>query len=181
MSVFGHGANFTGGAFSTLTQLLLYFTFSSISLSIFVQKTYNLIKAFILAIPGWLVWKSFNICFFSAPGITTHLLYSKIPLQMEKICSLSVFLYCWSIICFLFSVMYLSFFSLCLIYPWLSLVIPIWFRKVCFLFLVAITIFFLFLVAITVSSNSSHGLGINLDNPSAGHNLFDWRNSILTL
>ena len=66
------------------------------------KKHWLSLKLSILVIPAW---KSFNVLFFSAPGITTRSLYIKIPSQMEKsfhhqsvlLLVINLFLFLWYI------------------------------------------------------------------------------------
>ena len=90
---------------------------------------------------------------------------------MKKIISPSIFLYSWSIICFLFSEIYLSVFALFLISPIVKPNSSVVFQS---------TLIFLSIsnlrVATIYSSNGLYGLRINSDNPSTCPNLY-----ILTL
>ena len=119
---------------------------------------------------------SLLVFFFSALLVSEPICHSsKFYHRWKKIFSPLIFLYCWSIICFFFSVIYLSIFALFLI----SSIVTGNSRMV-----LQSTLFISisnFRFALTVFSNGSHDLEINLNNPTACPNLLDGRNFILKL
>ena len=116
---------------------------------------------------------SLNILFFSAIGITTHLLYIKIPSQMEKKNLLSINLFVLLVDkLFLF---------LCDVFDYFCFVHNLNCHRL-FSYGVAKQVFFLFLILGLLSQFLLIFYmvwGINLDNPFACPNLFDRSNSIL--
>ena len=169
LSVFGQWVNFSGDAFAAIIQPLHDFTFSSIFCPYLDKKySFSLKLSSLLYHDDW--YENLSIFFVSALLVSPPIhCTSKLHQRWKKIFSLSVFLYCWLIICFFFSMIYLSIFSLFLISSIVAGNSHMVLQKTLFISNLRI--------AFTVSSNCSHSLRINWDNLSTCPNFFDRRNN----